>query len=169
MSKTNSNNNCAYLNVIVHEEKFENVKVDFKKLDFKKVENVKVDWSYMCRVIIDRLHPEFSLLDVVCATDGIHVGDLWYDTVIPCDDGDEDEVISDEVWVILFCKDNKNKTVDLIVRYGYEGWYPIIRGGGGIEVPYKEIKKIVYNVEEKLRNEEELEKWLKNKRSSPEE
>ena len=63
----------------------------------------------------------------------------------------------------------KNKTVDLIVRYGYEGWYPIIRGGGGVEVPYKEIKKIVYNVEEKLRNEEELEKWLKNRGSSPEE
>jgi hypothetical protein len=124
----------------------------------------------MCRVIIDRLHPEFSLLNVACITDGIHVGDLWYDTVIPgifYDDGDE--VISDEVWVTLFCKDNKKTKCDLIVRYGYEGWYPIIRGGGGIEVPYKEIKKIVYNVEEKLRNEEELEKWLKNRGSSPEE
>ena len=98
MSKADSSN---YLKVVVYEEKVK-VKVDFRKSNFRELDRI-----YFCDATIDRLHPEFSLLDVVCATDGIHVGDLWYDTVIPCDDGDEDEVISDEVWVILFCKDNK--------------------------------------------------------------
>jgi len=38
MSKTNSNNNCAYLKVVVHEEKVENIKVNFRKLNFRKLD-----------------------------------------------------------------------------------------------------------------------------------
>jgi hypothetical protein len=162
MSKADSSN---YLKVVVYEEKVK-VKVDFRKSNFRELDRI-----YFCDATIDRLHPEFSLLDVVCATDGIHVGNLYYDEVIP---GvfyyDEDEVIDGDMLVTLFCGNDRKDcdSVDLIIKYGYDGWNPQ-KVGTGIEVPYKEIKKIVYTVEEKLRNEEELEKWLMNKGSSPEE
>ena len=162
MSKADSSN---YLKVVVYEEKVK-VKVDFRKSNFRELDRI-----YFCDTTIDRLHPEFSLLDVVCATDGIHVGNLYYDEVIP---GvfyyDGDEVIDGDMLVTLFCGNDRKDcdSVDLIIKYGYDGWNPQ-KVGTGIEVPYKEIKKIVYTVEEKLRNEEELEKWLMNKGSSPEE